>query len=125
MKDAVLVIAHGSREKESNDAFLEFMEKFRKTCPQKYVQAAFQELSKPDIPAAVDACVAQGAESIIVVPFMLFPGRHVKKDIPEFIQKAKLKYPQLDFHYTGPLADHPAMVEVLLQKAGDRKGKHV
>ncbi len=120
MKDAVLVIAHGSREQESNQAFLEFVEKFRKNCPGKYVQPAFQELAKPDILSAIEACVRQGAAEIIVVPFMLFPGRHVKKDIPEFIQKAKLQYPELDFHYTGPLADHPAMVDILKQKAGKR-----
>lgn len=124
MKEAVLVIAHGSREQESNQAFLDFVEKFRKTCSGKFVQPAFQELSQPDIPSAVEACVQQGAGDIIVVPFMLFPGRHVKKDIPEFIRQAKLKHPQLDFHYTGPLADHPAMVEVLHQKVGTGKKKN-
>ncbi len=124
MKSAVLVIAHGSREAESNQAFLDFVEAFRKTCPGKFVQPAFQELSQPDILSAIDACAQNGMEEIIVVPFMLFPGRHVKKDIPEFIRKAKLKYPQIDFHYTGPLADHPAMVEVLRQKAGLKGGKY-
>ena len=118
----MIVIAHGSREEESNQAFLDFIDKFRKSEDNKFVQPAFLELFKPTIPQAIDLCVEEGAEEIMVVPFMLLPGKHVKTHIPEFIQQAKMKYPQLDFHYTGPLADHPGMLDILAHKAATKRG---
>ena len=118
MKDAMIVIAHGSKEADSNQAFLDLIEKFRKTYRQRMVQPAFLELCKPGISEAIDLCAEQGAEEVLIVPFMLFAGRHVKKDIPDHIQKAKMKYPALDFHYTGPLADQPGMLDILKLQAG-------
>lgn len=126
MKQALIVIAHGSKEADSNRAFLDFVERFRRQYKQRFVQAAFLELAKPLIPEAVDLCAQQGAEEVLIVPFMLFAGRHVKKDIPEMIQKAKQKYPDLDFHFTGPLADQPGMLKILEQQAVQlRSPKHV
>lgn len=113
MKSAYMIIAHGSRAKQSNEAFFTFLEKVKKACPKRFIQGAFLELAKPSIPEAVDLCVAEGAEEIFVIPLMFFPGRHVKEDIPKFIQEAKEKYMNLDFHYAGPIADNPALVDLL------------
>ncbi len=69
--------------------------------------------------------VKGGAEEIFVMPLMLFPGRHVKEDIPREIQEAKRLFPEVDFHYTGALAldskkakgiSEPKMFELLLSK---------
>ena len=116
MKAAYLVIAHGSREAESNESFLEFIKKFRAACPDRHVEYAFLELAKPLIPEAIERCIRQGAQEIFVIPMMLFPGRHVKEHIPQFIQDAKMKHPGVDFHYSSPLADHPMLVSILKEK---------
>lgn len=117
MQPAYLVIAHGSRDREGNQAFFDFLEKFRKAYPRRHVEGTFLELAKPSIPEGIEACVARGAKEIFVLPLMIFPGRHVKEDIPRFIQEAKAKHPEVDFHYSGPLADHPLMLELLEEKA--------
>lgn len=117
MHSAYLVIAHGSRDSEGNRAFLDFLEKFRKVHPHRSVEGAFLELAKPNIPEGIERCVAGGAAQIFVIPLMLFPGRHVKEDIPRFIQEAKSRHPEIDFHYAGPLSDHPMMLELLEAKA--------
>jgi len=122
---AYLLIAHGTREEEGKEAFFCFVDEFRKAFPQRHVEPAFLELTQPSIQEGVDACVKQGAEEIVVLPLMLFPGRHINKDIPDQIQAAKRRYPEVDFHYAGALAlgsrhpggrSEPKMFEVLLSK---------
>lgn len=116
MNSAYLVIAHGSREAQSNQAFMDFLEKFRRTHPGRKVQPAFLELAKPDIPDAIEKCMRDGVREIFVIPLMLFPGRHVKEDIPRFIQEAKAKHPEADFHYAGPLCDNEKMLDLLAEQ---------
>lgn len=122
---AYLLIAHGTREEEGKIAFFRFVDEFRRAFPNRQVEPAFLELTEPSIPEGVQACVKQGAEEVVVLPLMLFPGRHINKDIPDQIQAAKRKYPQVDFHYAGALAidarhskpsSEPKMFELLLTK---------
>ena len=123
MKSAYLVIAHGSREAEANQAFFEFLEKFRKAYPHRLVEGAFLELSKPEIPQGIENCVEKGASEIIILPMMFFPGRHVKQDIPRLIEEAKARHPEVDFHYAGPVSEHPMLLSLLEEKAVKVKGK--
>ena len=117
------MIAHGSRDPQGNEAFFQFVRKFRKAFPQRKVEAAFLELAKPSIPEGIENCMASGADEIFVVPMMVFPGRHVKEHIPAFIEAAKEKYPGVDFHYAGPLSDNRAFMNLVEQKARSVKRK--
>ena len=124
-RHAYLLIAHGTREVEGKEAFFKFVEEFREAFPNRRIEPAFLELCPPSICEGIEACVKGGAEEIFVIPLMLFPGRHIKKDIPTEIQEAKRLFPEVDFHYAGALALHskkgsgisePKMFELLLSK---------
>ena len=117
MKSAYVVIAHGSRDKKANQAFFEFLESFRRVCSGKKVEGAFLELAKPSIPEALERVIRSGAYEVFILPLMFFPGKHVKYDIPSFIQEAKAKHPAVDFHYAAPLAGHPMLLKLLKSKA--------
>ncbi len=123
MRSAYLIIAHGSREKEANDAFERLIEDFRRLHPDRHVQAAYLEIAKPGIPEAIQKCRQEGATEIFVIPLMLFPGRHVKEHIPAFIQKAKEEHPEIDFHYSGPLCEDESMLQTLEEKLRRLKGE--
>lgn len=125
-KLAYLVIAHGTRDAEGQKAFHNFIREFRTAFPERRIEPAFLEICRPSIGEGIEACMGGGAEEIFVLPLMLFPGRHVKEDIPREIQAAKSRYPQVDFHYSGALAltegkggkkvSEPRMFELLLHK---------
>ena len=122
-KSAYLIIAHGSREVGANQDFVQFLDRFRKAYPKRLVEGAFLELAKPDIAQGIDHCAAKGVTEIIVLPMMFFSGRHVKEHIPQIIEKAKAKHPEIDFHYAGPVSEHPMLMDLLEQKARHAKGK--
>ncbi len=122
MRSAYLIIAHGSKDAEANIAFESFVVKFRKAYPKKKVEGAFLELAKPLIPEALEKIISGGAKEVFILPLMVFPGRHLKKDIPSIIEKAKALHPDVDFHYAGPLADQPLFLKLLGEKAKQMKG---
>ena len=116
-----LIIAHGSREKQANEDFLELSKNFRKRSKHP-VQPAFLELAQPSIPEGIEKCIAAGAMEIILIPLMLFKGRHVKEHIPQIIEEAKAKHPVVDFHYAGPLSEDPKILELLESRTKSAKG---
>ncbi len=124
MRAAYLLIAHGSRDAEANRAFFEFLEKFRHAYSHRKVEGAFLELAKPGILEGIENCIRAGADEIFVIPLMFFPGRHVKEDIPRLIQESRAKHPNVDFHYAGPLSDHPDLLPLLEGQAKSLEKKH-
>ena len=83
------------------------------------------ELAPPSIDEGIRACVASGATRLLVVPYMLAPGRHAVKDIPRLVRTALESYPGVDAVVSGPLGVHPGLADVVLariEECGVRPG---
>ena len=115
-KKTSLFIAHGSRESKGNDSLWSLLDRFQKKYPDDVVAGAFLELALPLIPEAIDQCVKEGATKIVVIPLMMFEGRHVGRDIPQIVGEAIGKYPDVIFEYAGALADDDTMLELMKGK---------
>ena len=113
VKTAVLLIGHGSRARNANDALIHVVDHFQKAWPHRILKAAFLEISPPSIPEGIDLCVAEGAERIIVIPYFLFRGNHVKVDLPVFIKEGRKKYPDIDVILGPHLGFHPKIIEIV------------
>ena len=61
-----------------------------------------------------------GADEIVVHPYMLSPGRHATRDIPRMVQEAAVNHPGVEMRVTGPLGLHDKIGEVVLERAGLR-----
>jgi sirohydrochlorin ferrochelatase len=116
---AVLIVDHGSRETEANALLEGLAERLRERLPGRTVQAAHMEIAMPGIAEAVDACVAAGAREIVVVPFFLSPGRHVRQDVPRLAAEAAARHPGVSVRVAGPVGLHPAMLEILLERISE------
>ena len=116
MKQALLIVDHGSRREESNDLLQEMARMMRDHFGLSIVHYAHMELGKPTIQQGFDACVADGAEEVIVHPYFLAPGRHVTIDIPDLVKQAANRHPGIAFRITEPLGVHPKIGEVILER---------
>lgn len=117
-----LLVGHGSRDDEGNQEFLRFLELVRKAEPERQFEACFLELAEPDIPTGIETCVRQGSTRILVVPVILLAAGHVKSEIPEFIEQARGRYPEIEFIYGRNVGLHSKILDLLeerfLQTAG-------
>lgn len=109
----VVIVDHGSRRDESNRRLLKLVELFREKQEYAIVEPAHMELAEPSIEQAFAACIQRGAESIIVSPFFLLPGRHWQEDIPQLSEAASKKNNGIPFMVSSPLGIHDKLVEVL------------
>lgn len=112
--DGVILVDHGSRVTESNDALLLVHRTFQASLHHEIVEPAHMELAEPSIATAVERCVNQGARRIIVVPFFLLPGRHWRKDIPRLTEEACSRFVDLPYLVTAPLGNSQGVVDVLI-----------
>jgi len=122
MKPAIVLVDHGSRRAEANRTLEEMAALVRAAAPGRVVRAAHMELAAPSVAEAVDACVAEGAREVVVVPYFLAPGRHSTCDIPRLAREAAARHPGVAVRVAEPLGAHPKLAELVLERATDRAG---
>lgn len=116
MRTAVLLLAHGSPIPSANTDLHEQVAQVRKRTGYEIVEPAFLEGASPSIPEGIDRCVAQGADSVLVIPYFLLPGRHVVRDLPDFVQEAEVRHPHVQFVVGESLSGHPRLSEIVLER---------
>ena len=85
---ALLLVDHGSRRAEANRNLDRAAEVVREQAPELLVFTAHMELSAPDIDAAFAEAAKAGVEELVVFPWFLANGRHVREDIPRLCAAA-------------------------------------
>eukprot|EP00238_Polyblepharides_amylifera_P014926 CAMPEP_0196579860 /NCGR_PEP_ID=MMETSP1081-20130531/25293_1 /TAXON_ID=36882 /ORGANISM="Pyramimonas amylifera, Strain CCMP720" /LENGTH=181 /DNA_ID=CAMNT_0041899565 /DNA_START=132 /DNA_END=677 /DNA_ORIENTATION=+ len=109
----VVIVDHGSRLDAANDRLLDFVELYREQTGRDIVEPAHMELASPSIDDAFAACVAQGADTVVISPYFLSPGRHWKQDIPRLAQEAADKHVGVNFLVSAPIGVHKLVAQVL------------
>ena len=119
MKTAVLLMAHGSRIPEANDAVREIAAMVKEMTRFDIVEVSFREQHLPNIQQGIDTCVDQGAERIILMPYFLYMGAHVREDLPKEMAEAKQRYPRVEFVMGGHLGAHRKLAEIVAERIAD------
>lgn len=123
-KKGVLVIAHGSRNSEANDYLITLVEQLKVRLQTGLVETGFLELAEPSIPDGVKALAGKGMEELVVYPFFLARGVHLKKDVPRIVEEAlALLGREIPYHILEPLGMHPEILDIvtdtLLNEVGE------
>ena len=93
--DTVLVVGHGSREESGNDEIRQFVDQWRVRSPLLKIELCFIEFAPPEMNAAL-LHAARSSRRVLVVPLILNAAGHVKMEIPEAVEQARLAHPQCD-----------------------------
>jgi len=107
---AVILVDHGSRERAANAQLAAIARALARKLRGRRVATAHLSLAAPSLPEAIDACVAQGARQIVVVPYFLAPGRHVRHDLPRLARAARARHPGVRIQVAAPLGVHAGLV---------------
>jgi sirohydrochlorin ferrochelatase len=113
----IVVFAHGSRVESANDAVRAAAAGLARAGGFDHVEAAFLELGQPDLAGAVERLYRQGLRRIAVVPYFLTLGLHMERDLPGLAERISNQYNDLAVFVTPPLDGHPALIQVLLDRA--------
>ncbi|MDP2371864.1 sirohydrochlorin chelatase [Rhodoferax sp.] len=113
--ETILLVGHGSREKSGNDEILAFAAQWRERQPSWSIEVCFIEFSEITMSEGLRRA-ASGARRVIVVPLILNAAGHVKMDIPQAIDAARLKFPQVQFLYTPQLTACDQLLSVVKRR---------
>ncbi len=113
--EAIVLMAHGSRDVEGANEFLTFVSRLASRIARP-IYPGFLELSDPPIVSAIDEAIQAGARTIIAIPWLLLGAGHVKNDLPAAIQWARRRYPQVVIRYGTPINVQPELLAVLADR---------
>jgi len=123
----ILLVAHGSRVESSNAEIKELAQRLKTHLAtasgsqlnpvgiEPVVEYAFLELAEPSIGDAIDQCATHGVTTLHVLPYFLAAGRHVRDDIPEEIERAALKYPEMQISLSPHVGKSDLMLDLLVK----------
>jgi precorrin-8X/cobalt-precorrin-8 methylmutase len=93
--DAVILLGHGSRVENAGRS----MEMVGAMLKEKYgyrvVETCHMSRLGPHFPEAFDKCLAGGARHILLIPYFLHEGVHMKMDIPGMMQERVARHPEI------------------------------
>jgi uncharacterized protein (TIGR01244 family) len=92
----LLLIAHGSKDPEWTAPFKAIEHSTSREFSNPTV-LTYLESASPTVPEGISSLVAKGTSHITVAPLFFAVGSHVRSDIPELIQAAAQKYPEIHF----------------------------
>jgi sirohydrochlorin cobaltochelatase len=87
-KHGILLVGHGTRDHRGVQDFLALGEDLSRMTPDLPVVPCFLEMGRPTIREGVECLVALGTRRIAAMPLMLFAARHVRRDIPDAVNRA-------------------------------------
>jgi sirohydrochlorin ferrochelatase len=113
----IVVFAHGSRIESANQAVRAVAAELARTGGFDRVEAAFLELGQPDLEGAVVRLAATGMRRILIIPYFLTLGMHLDRDLPAIVERISQVHCGLELVTTPPLDGHPALLQILLDRA--------
>lgn len=117
MREAILLIDHGSRRKAAHDQLLELAMRVSAASPgETIVEIAHMEIAEPSILTGFRKCCELGAGRVVAIPCLLSRGRHVAEDIPRLLEEAAegMKVPYV---LAAPLVEHEGFIDLLISAA--------
>ena len=114
----VLVIAHGSRAKETETTLETVLSMVKAKIPETIIEYAFMEFSERTVEKGISALAARAVKEIKIVPYFLFMGIHMKKDIPEMVKACAANYPGITIDMGEPLGVDERLADILVDRIG-------
>ncbi len=114
----MLVLGHGSRRGLATDnGIREIARRLQQRFPGgPPIRPAFFEFLSPTLPEAVRQAARQGAREIAVLPYFLFDGKEIKRDIPGELDRLRTELPRVAIRQMPNLGLDPRLARLVAQR---------
>jgi len=113
LKRAILLVGHGSRRSEANDALLKLKEMVEWKRPGSKIAYGFLQFAKPDLREALALLDDGELEEVTIVPVFLYDGIHMQEDIPAILAAEAVDRPRLRLVLAPVLGIDERMAEII------------
>ena len=115
-RKAVLLLGHGSKMAEANDTLRRVAKRLKAEGGYGFVQPAFLQMESPDFQEAFARMVERGFSDITIMPYFLYMGAHVQKDLPAEVVAAEARFPGVKTQVTANLGFHDKLIDIVMER---------
>jgi Uncharacterized conserved protein len=113
---AILILAHGSRERNTIETLEKVTAMTKVQLPGILIETAYMEFCDINVEKGLDILVEKGADEIVVVPYFLFSGIHIREDVPGEIREYAEKHPGIKISMGNTLGADPRLADILADR---------
>lgn len=110
----VFLCGHGSTDPQSQAAFIDLVERFRRFSAFRVV-AGTLEFSERLLDEQLAVYGGKG-NHLVLLPMFLAPGVHVEEDLRGALSRARSAFPEVSFFQTATLGEHEEMETLLAER---------
>lgn len=110
---AIILLGHGSRVPGAGKDMERAVELLKSKYNHEMVVSCNMSRLGPHFPETLEKCISEGAKEIIVIPYFLNMGVHIRLDIPEMMQKEAAKYSDIKLIYGKQLGFDDVFADIL------------
>ena len=121
MKNAVVLLGHGSIRESANVEIRAMWAMMQAQLPELDIRGSFVEVAEPALENVIEQLVHEQVERIVIVPMFLTRGNHLSNGIPRILDAMKEKYSNVKIDLTQHLGADPLLAEIIknrLREAG-------
>lgn len=111
----ILMVGHGSPRQEANDGFIATAARVAARLGAA-VLPTFFSLARPNIEDQVARLAAEGVRRIVLMPYFLYTGQHVSKDIPALLAACRAKFPGVAIDVLPTLEGDAGLEDVVVDR---------
>lgn len=112
----ILILAHGSREKETEETLKKITEMTKAKLPDTIIETAYLQFSEVNLRKGIDKLIEKDVTDIRVIPYFLFSGVHIREDIPKEIEEYIADKPGIKISMGDTLGEDPRLSEILVDR---------
>ena len=115
MSDCLVLLAHGSKDRRWCVPFERIVDAVQGQSGKTKVRLAYMEFIGPTLMDVARECVGQQISHLRILPLFWSIGAHLATDVPEKVNQAKAKFPQLEVALLAPVGEDPRSTRLIQQ----------
>jgi sirohydrochlorin ferrochelatase len=117
----ILLIGHGSSDNDARDAFVYIADSIKQT--YRNVGFCFLELDSPNIQEGIKQSLDKRPRALILMPYFLHHGAHIKRDVKEEVSKALKENKNSNVYMARHLGVDSKIIDVIIERAREVEKK--
>lgn len=120
-KTGVIILVHGSRGEKAivrvPEVLRTIIEGVRTLlCEGVEVVGAALQFNQPTLEGAVASLVQSEITRIVIMPYFLFPGRHIMEDVPQLVKRLECRYQEVQFILASTLGIDELLIGLVAKR---------
>lgn len=116
---AILLMGHGSRVPGAGENMERVAQRLRERGEHSTVEVCYMELQEPRFEDVFHRCLERGVTRMLVMPYLLNAGLHLRSDIPGLLQRIAHDHPEVTLILGKHLGFDDLLVELVKKRVGE------